>query len=309
VRPGGWHRTPAGFLRRTLQAADENNIPFLASALTFDALLAAVPFVLLVLIGLTHVAQAIAGGPAVDPTVLFHRFFPPHTSERGRDPFALVESLLISVSRNRGQISLVAVPAFIWFSTRLFAGVRTSLNDVYDVSARPTPHRHFLLNWLAGKLRDILMVIGTVVLFLVNTTISTLLTIVWARGSERVIPQFAFLFSTMGRLSGELLAFVFSASLFYVTYRYASVRRLPWRTALLASTFTAVLFEVAKRLYGLYLAHFATVGSAAGDANIGAAVLFVLWIYYTAIVFLLGGVFAETWELRHMQERQRTILG
>ena len=46
-----------------------------------------------------------------------------------------------------------------------------------------------------------------------------------------------------------------------------------------------------------------------GDANIGAAVLFVLWIYYTAIVFLLGGVVAETWELRKMQRRQRAILG
>ena len=108
---------------------------------------------------------------------------------------------------------------------------------------------------------------------------------------------------------GELLAFVFSLSLFYVTYRYASIRRLPWRTALLASAFTAVLFEVAKRLYGLYLTHFASVEGAIGDANIGAAVLFVLWIYYTAIVFLLGGVVAETWELRQMQHRQRIILG
>jgi membrane protein len=268
-----------------------------------------VPFVLLVLIGLTHVAQAIAGGPAVDPTVLFHRFFPPHTSESGRDPFELVEGLLIGVSRNRGQISLYAVPAFIWFSTRLFAGVRTSLNDVYDVSARPTPPRNFLLTWLAGKLRDTAMVVATVALFLANTALSTVLTITWARGSERVIPQLAFFFSTVGRLLGELLAFGFSVSLFYVTYRYASVRRLPWRTVLLASTFTALLFELAKRLYGLYLAHFASVGSAAGDANIGAAVLFVLWIYYTAIVFLLGGVVAETWELRHMQQRQRTILG
>ena len=110
-------------------------------------------------------------------------------------------------------------------------------------------------------------------------------------------------------IGAELLAIVFSISLFYITYRYASVRRLPWRTALLSSAFPPMLFEVAKRLYGLYLAHFASVGSAGGDANIGAAVLFILWVYYTAIVFLLGGVFAETWELRHMQERQRTILG
>ena len=267
------------------------------------------PFALLVLIGLTHLAQTVAGGPAVNPTAVFHRFFPPHTSAPGRDPFALVEGLLIGVARNRGQISLYAIPAFIWFSTRLFAGVRTSLNDIYDVSARPSPPRHFLLNWLAAKARDIAMVVATVVLFLVNTALSTMVAIAWARGSERVIPQFAFFFSTVGRLLGELLAFVLSVSLFYVTYRYASLRRLPWRTALLASTFTAVLFEVAKRLYGLYLTHFASIESSVGDANIGAAVLFILWVYYTAIVFLLGGVVAETWELRWMQQRQRTILG
>jgi uncharacterized BrkB/YihY/UPF0761 family membrane protein len=51
------------------------------------------------------------------------------------------------------------------------------------------------------------------------------------------------------------------------------------------------------------------VRGAGGDANIGAGVLFVLWVYYTALVFLLGGVVAETWELRRMQQRQRTILG
>jgi membrane protein len=94
-----------------------------------------------------------------------------------------------------------------------------------------------------------------------------------------------------------------------VTYRYASIRRLPWKTALLASIFTAVLFEVAKRLYGLYLANFASFESQGGDANLGAVVLFILWVYYTALVFLLGAVVAETWELRKMQQRQRAILG
>jgi membrane protein len=77
---------------------------------------------------------------------------------------------------------------------------------------------------------------------------------------------------------------------------------------LFASTFTAVLFEVAKRLYALYLANFASLSAWGGDANLGAAALFVLWIYYTAIVFLLGAVVAETWELRKMQDRQRAIL-
>ena len=47
------------------------------------------------------------------------------------------------------------------------------------------------------------MVVATVVFFLVNTALSTMLTIAWARGSERVIPQFAFFFSTVGRLLGR----------------------------------------------------------------------------------------------------------
>jgi membrane protein len=113
----------------------------------------------------------------------------------------------------------------------------------------------------------------------------------------------------LGRFLGELLAFSFLVSLFYLVYRYASDRRLPWKTALMAALFAAVAFELAKRLYALYLANVATVGGASGDANVGAAVLFVLWVYYTGLVFLLGGVVAETWELRTIQTRQRAILG
>jgi membrane protein len=275
--------------------------------LTFDALLASVPFILLLLIGLTLLAQAVIQGPEVDTVQLFHRFLPPHSALPDRDPFGVIEGLLTGITRNRGQLSLYAAPAFLWFSTRLFAGIRTSLNDIYDVSLRPPPPRGFIVAYLLDKLRDATMVVGTVVLFLANTLLTTGLTVVQARGAE-TLPQFGFFVSTLGRFLTEFLAFGFSVSLFYITYSYASVRRLPWKTGLLAATFTALLFELAKRLYALYLANFATL-DVGGDANLGAIVLFILWVYYTAIVFLLGAVVAETWELRKMLERQRAILG
>jgi membrane protein len=294
-------------VRRTLQAADEDNVPFLASALTFDALLASVPFILLLLIGLTHLAQAVTHEPEVDTIYLFHRFLPPHSTLPDRDPFAIIERLLTGITEKRGQLSLYAVPTFLWFSTRLFGGIRTALNDIYDVSLRPEPHRGILMLFLLAKLRDAAMVVGTLVLFLTNTLLTTGLTILQARGAE-TIPQLGFFVSTVGRFLTELLAFSFSVSLFYVTYSYASVRRLPWKTVLVASTFTALLFEVAKRLYALYLANFASLEALGGDANLGAIVLFILWVYYTAIVFLLGAVVAETWELKKMLDRQRAIL-
>lgn len=262
---------------------------------------------LLILIGLTHLAQALEGSSPVDAAALFHRFFPPHVATPGQDPFAAIEALLVRVSQNRGKISLYAIPAFVWFSTRLFAGIRTSLNEIYDISARPGPRRHFLLSLLYSKLRDVGMVVATVVLFLANTALTTGLSLLETRGAERV-PELAFFVSNVGRILGELLAFSFSVSLFYLTYAYASPRRLPWRTVLLAATFTAALFELAKRLYGLYLANFASFEGPSGDANVGAAVLLILWIHYTSVVFLLGGVVAETWELRKMQQRQRARL-
>ncbi len=258
--------------------------------------------------GLSTLAPGLGGDGIPDLGRLLDAYLPPHRGTQG-DPFAGVEEFAARIGENRGTVSLVALPAFIWFSTRLFAGVRTSLNDIYDVSARPLPRRHFLLNLLLAKLRDSGVVLATVVLFLANTLLTTGLAILQDRGAERAPKELAFFVSTLGRLSGEALAFAFSVSLFYVTYRYASLRRLPWRTALLASTFTALLFEVAKRLYGLYLANWASLEGPGGDANIGAAVLFVLWVYYTGLVFLLGGVVAETWELRTIQTRQRAILG
>jgi membrane protein len=306
LRRGGWYLSPLGFIRRVLQAADESNVPFLASALTFDALLAAVPFVLLLLVGLTTLLQSLSGVQEVDPNFLFHGFLPPHSGEVG-DPFTVIEGVLGGIARNRGAISLYAIPTFIWFSTRLFGGIRTSLNSIYDVSVRPQRRRNFALIWLASKARDAGMVLATLILFLINTALTSGLALLQSRGAER-LPQFEFLVSNAGRVVGELVAALFSISLFFVIYKYASVRKLPWRTALLGAVFTAAAFEVAKRLYGLYLANFATARGVSGDATIGAVVLFVLWLYYTAIVFLLGGVVAETWELRRMQQRQRAIL-
>jgi membrane protein len=271
-----------------------------------------VPFVLLLLVGLTHLAQAVQGGVdlsgGADPTLLFHRFLPAHADTPGQDPFDLFEGLLIRITRSRGEISLVAVPAFVWFSTRLFAGLRTSLNWVYDVAARPQPRRNFILVYLRGKLHDVLMVLGTLILFLLNTLMTAGLALLQSRGAA-VAPELRFFVSTLGRVLGELLAFSFQISLFYLVYRYASDRRLPGKTALMASAFAALAFELAKRLYAWYLANLASLSGPSGDANVGAAVLFVLWVYYTALVFLLGGVVAETWELRQIQTRQRAILG
>ena len=92
-------------------------------------------------------------------------------------------------------------------------------------------------------------------------------------------------------------------------YRFASPRRLSFPSVLIASVFAAVGFEIAKRLYGIYLTRTVLPTSAVGSAQLGAVVLFVIWVHFMALVFLLGGVVAERWEARRLQTRQWVIVG
>jgi membrane protein len=290
-----------------IQAADENNLPFLASALSFGALLAAVPFVLLLLVALSTFATGLGGEGVPDLGRLLDEFLPPHQGAGG-DPFAGVEAIVGRIGEHRGTVSLVAVPLFIWLSTRLFAGVRTALNEIYDVAARPGPRRHFLATYLRGKLRDAAMVVLVLALFLANSAMSLALGVAVARG-EALAPGHGFLFTSLGRWLAQLLAFGFAVSLFYVVYRHASAQRVRRVPALVASLFSALLYELAKRLFALYFLRVAASERFSLDANLGAVILFVLWVFYTAFVFLLGGVLAQIWELRSRTERQRARFG
>ena len=281
-----------------MHQADRHNILFLASALTFDALLAAIPLLLLLLVALTHVAHLSPRSSAQDLHQLFQRVVPPAASAGGTGPFAAVEQFLLGFTRARLAISLYAVPLFLWFATRLFASVRTALTLVYDVPRRPTG-QHFVLGFLSGKLRDAVMVLFTLALLVGNATLTTGLRVLNTRGQDLIArwPGLGLLVGSIGRSVSEVVAFVFSAALFYVVYRHASPRRLPRRAALAGSLFTALLFEVAKRFYGWYLHNLAVADRFSADANLGAVILFILWLYYTGVVFLLGAVVAETFDL------------
>lgn len=219
------------------------------------------------------------------------------------DPFATIESILGRLIEVGRSLSLVAIPAFLWFSTRLFAGIRTSLNSIYDVGVRP-PRGHFLLRLLLAKVRDLGMVLLTLTLFLANTTLTFGVQFLQNYFGDHGLGDTAIIKVLEGGL-GLLLAFAFSVALFFLLYRHASLRRVGWQAALIASGFMAVAFEIAKWLYALYLRGASGYGAAAVDKSIGAVLLFVAWVNFTALVFLLGGVIAETWELRELQRVQR----
>jgi membrane protein len=292
---GGWHRSVTGIARRTFEAAFEDNIPFLASALSFDLLLTIIPFVALLLATLGFLVQHQVTTQQVDLHELLSRLVPSAGGGASDAAFEQVESALASVVRQRVRLTAVGLPLFLWFSTRLFGGLRAALNEVFDTDERRS--------WPAAKALDLAMVFCTGGLLVLSTLVAT-----WeARNAGSVSRSFAL--DWLWRFSLEMTSFALGVLLFFVIFKFLPSRRIVWRTALVAAIFCALGFEVARRLYALYVTRFATLDRVASDANIVALFLFLLWVYYTAYLFLLGGEVAETYDLVRMRRSQRVQLG
>jgi len=278
----GWISSPWGFVRRVLVAAFEDNILFLASALTFQALLAALPFVLLALATLGYVLHA--GDDAVMDVFRIMQNVVPSAGLGEGDPLNQVERFINGVQESRLRLSSYGLPLFLWFSTRFFSGARSALNHVFDTQEnRP---------WYVGTALDFLLVMVTLVLVVV----STVLTLRMAG-----LPWF-------GRFAASVSTFGLGVVLFYLVYSISPTRRIPWDTALVAAAVASLGFEITKKLFVIYLVQFTTVDRLFSNTNAIALLLLVVWMYFTACVFLVGAEVAETYDMRQRQREQRAIL-
>ncbi|MGH7701067.1 MAG: YihY/virulence factor BrkB family protein, partial [Gemmatimonadales bacterium] len=287
-RDAGWHRSFTGFVRRTVAAAVEDNIPFLAGAVSFDLLLTAIPFVVLLLGVAGYLVQHQVTTQQIELQELLQRFLPAE-APGGAGRFAALERLFAGIVENRGTLALIGVPLFLWFSTRLFAGLRAALNEVFDTDERRP--------WPLAKLVDLAMVVVAALLFVGSALLSAWISFLEAWSSW------------LGRWSLQIVAFASSTLLFFLLFKFLPARRIFWRTALVASLFCALATELAKRVYAVFLANFATLDRLVSDANAAAFLLFLVWVYYTAYVFLIGGEVAETYDLLRLRRAQRVRLG
>ncbi len=89
-----------------------------------------------------------------------------------------------------------------------------------------------------------------------------------------------------------LISFVLISVLFAAIYKVLPDKRLAWRDVLVGAVATALLFTLGKFLIGLYIGSSA-IASSYGAA--GALILVLLWVYYSAQIFLLGAEFTKVY--------------
>jgi membrane protein len=88
------------------------------------------------------------------------------------------------------------------------------------------------------------------------------------------------------------VSFAFVTAMFAAIYKVLPDRHLEWRDVLIGAAATSLLFTVGKTLISWY------VGSGAVASSFGAAgslAVLLVWIYYSAQIFLFGAEFTRAW--------------
>lgn len=283
------------YAKRVWDNSGEDNVLFLAGGIAFNILLAAVPFVLLLVWGLANLLNR-SSAEANDVVVRYiDKLLPSHVES----PDAVTHKLISQILNAHTSLGLWSAITFVWFSTRLFGSLRTVLASVFDIENER--------GIIQGKLFDVKITVVSSVLITANTLISTYVLIA-TKSSVQVLEDLGIRKDVMGTARAWGTHFVASlllAVMFFSLYKFLPVRRVRTKTAWVAALFTSVAFEVAKFLFGYYVSSFNPGSLYAG--TVAALVVVVFWTYYAALVFILGGEVGQVYELRRTRKKQREV--
>lgn len=98
-----------------------------------------------------------------------------------------------------------------------------------------------------------------------------------------------------------IVGFALVIALFAMIYKILPAERIAWRDVIIGAVMTALLFSIGKLLIGVYLGNSA-IASTYGAA--GSVILVLVWVYYSAQIFLFGAEFTKVYAHRCGSKRR-----
>ncbi len=264
----------------------------MASGIAFDLLLAFVPFALLVISAVAYLLPLTPAAATRDLMDLIGRLVPAATSDAAR---ALIKDVVRDILRTRKELGLAGAAAFVWFSARLFSSLRLVMARVFE-EPEPRPFLHGVL----FDLRLTLYAAGLAAAYVITSTFLATASAAWARVFGALgVPLDGM--TTLKYVAGRVIAFVLVTAIFHGLYSHIPRRHVPRRSALIAALTAGVGFEVAKWLFGASIHRMAAASFYTG--TLAAVVIVMFWVYYAALVFIVGGEVLEAVEMERLARR------
>lgn len=292
----GW--TLRDYAKRVWDNSGEDNVLFLAGGIAFNLILAALPFLLLLATGVTFLLPHLVHDlPANSPDAVkdfIDRLLPAHNH-----PDSSIDKMISDLLKARSSVTLYSAIGFVWFSTRLFGSLRSVLASVFDIENER--------GIIAGKIFDVKITVVSTLLFVAWVTVSTYVLLAAKQGANALVDAGLRkdVLPSVDYWVGRALAFSFIALMFFALYKYLPVRRVRTKTAWVASGFTGVAFEAARTVFAYYTAKFNPASMY--TTSLAALIVVVVWCYYAALIFILGGEVGQVYELRRVRKLQREV--
>ena len=268
-------------VKRALRGFIEDRGPSMGASLAYYTLFSLAPLLLIVI----AVVGAVFGGDAARGQI-----FAQIASLVGTAAAGAVEQLIVSADQpaQGWMASALGVVLMLVGATTVFAELQSSLDQIWRAPA-PAP-TNGLWALLRSRLLSFGLILGVGFLLIVSLVVSAGM----AAFSAWWSPWFE-TWKLVGVALDGVINVVLLTALFAMIYKWMPRVRVAWRDVLVGAACTAVLFVLGRALIGLYIGQ-SSVASAFGAA--GSVVAVMVWIYYSAQIFLIGAEL--TWAYSHM---------
>nr|MDP2192322.1 YihY/virulence factor BrkB family protein [Rhodoferax sp.] len=267
-------------IRKSVAAWVDDYAPSMGAALAYYTLFSIAPLLVIVIAvaGLVFGQEAARGEIVAQIQGLI-----------GWEGAVAVQGLLKSVNEPAQSIlaTLLSIITLLIGATTVFAELQSDLDRIWRVPAPLKENGLWAL--LRTRLLSFGLVLGLVFLLLVTLVVSAVIAAFgkWSHG-------FYENWETFFQLVNFAISFAITTSLFAMIYKLMPRARIAWRDVWVGAAVTGLLFELGKFLIGLYLGK-TSVASGFGAA--GSIVVLLVWVYFSAQIFLLGAEF--TWVYAH----------
>ena len=263
-------------LKATVNAWLDDYAPSMGAALAFYTLFSIAPLLLIVI--------SVAGfffGEAAARMEIFAQI----SQLVGEDSATTLDTVLVSLDQPAASAvgMLVGLGTLLVGATSVFVELQNAMDRIWQVP--PRPDFSGVRDFFRVRLLSLGLVLGIGFLLMVSLVLSALMAALgkwWAPW----FGEFAVVADAVN--FGVTLAFI--TAVFAMIYKWMPRTHVAWGDVWIGALFTALLFTVGKTLIGLYIGRSA-VASVFGAAS--SLVVLLLWVYYSAQIFLLGAEF--TW--------------
>ena len=211
----------------------------------------------------------------------------------GPQAAAQVQVVLLRAHRPTAGViaTVISVVTLLLSADAALAELKSGLDEIWSV---PPAARRWYWAYLRTRLLSVALIFALGLLLLASLLFSA------ALGALEALSRGILVVSVILRWTNSLISFGLAALLFATVYKVLASVHLAWKDVAVGALITAVLFIAGKYAIGAYLGS-STVASTYGAA--GSVIVLLLWVYYSAQVFLFGAELTRAYACRFGSRR------